>query len=201
MKKLSYLLLLLLPLVYACNSKTDVTGMDMEEELETCTEGTNAQRVDCRIGDTEWIVRSVTSNIPRPLAGGGETTEWTDFSLSCRDEAVFKLYRLAPLPSDSIVAFPETRYLTSECTAQMNGRFTDEGPLVVGSDFRDGEFSYTSRHSEMFYGIELEAESAAQTDYWYDISFERDEFFRFTVNKSYEGVDYVVDVDLEPYRE
>ena len=180
-----YLLLLLLPLASACVSDP------VEEEEELCSDGTPLSQFNCKIGFSEWRIASVSSDVARPHADG-PTRDWTAFQQECYRSSFFELSGFGPTTDTGmIVGIPSVENEATNCA-------DDVGNLIsTDLDFRDAEVLFGEEHSLFFYGIPF-PDNAAQEETWYDIRYQTNEFLRFRVDKTLDGVDYRVSVEMVP---
>lgn len=183
MKRLYYLFLLLLPLVYSC----DPTSDSVEEE--TCSDGTPIDQLNCKVGFGDWRIKSVTSDVPRPYLTES-TRDWAVFRPDCYSDSYLDLTGFAPTNAENeAVNFFEIE--DNEPTCDNGNRSTIETDF----DFKSAQVLIAEEHSQFFYGLPI-TEPGAEHETWYDIRFERDKYIRYRVDKTYEEVDYQVSVEL-----
>lgn len=182
-----YYLLLLLPLVYSC----DPTPTPVEEEL--CSEGSPIDQLNCKVGFTDWRIKSVTSDVPRPWQGES-SRDWTVFVPDCYSSAYLDLTGFLPTTEDTlIVNFFEIADSGTQCDRG------NKSMVETDADFRSARVLLWEEHSLFFYGLPY-ADPVAEHETWYDIRFKQDEYINYRVDKTYEGVDYQVSVELVPVR-
>ena len=188
MKRLHYLLLFLIPFVYSCDPDP------VEVEQEACAEGDALDQLNCKVGFSEWRIKSVTSDVARPHTDG-PTRDWTQFRPECHNNSFLDLSGFLPTSdtTDSVVNFFDIEADSDACTNDT-GNF-----LESDEDFESASVLYGEEYSTFFYGIPF-AQRGAIEETWYGIQFKKDEYLKFLVDKTFEKVDYQVSVELEPVR-
>ena len=188
MNRLYYLLFLLLPLVYACDPDEPVA------KEEACTDGSPLSQLNCKVGFSEWRIKSVTSDQARPHADG-PTRDWAAFDRGCFATSVLSLSGFGPVSdtSDVVVNLFEIENSSSSCGRGL------VSTLETDLDFRSATVLYDDDYSSYFYGIPLD-DRRSEEETWYDIKFEINESLSFKVDKTFEDVDYRVSVEMESVR-
>lgn len=188
MKRLNYLLLLLLPLAYSC----DPSNSQAEEEEENlCAAGDAVDQLNCKIGFDDWRLKSVTSDVPR-TDSTQSTTDWMAFRPDCYKEGYLGLNGFGPTSEDGeIVNFYELANAQSPC---LNLRGST---IESDTEFKSATVLITEEASLFFYGIPFD-EPGAVDDIWYDIDYKQDEYLNFWVDKTYNDVDYRLKVEMVP---
>ena len=187
MKHLNYLLLLLLPLAYSC----DPSNSKEEEEENLCAAGDALDQLNCKIGVSDWRLKSVTSDVPR-TDSTQSTTDWLAFRPECYQDGIFTLDGFLPTSEDGGVAnFYELGNAQSPC---LNSRGSK---LESDTDFESATVLIDQDASLFFYGIRFE-ERGAVDDTWYDIDYKQDQYLNFHVDKTYNGKDYHLTVEMVP---
>ncbi len=187
MKRLSYLLLLLLPLAYSC----DPSNSKEEEEENLCAAGDALDQLNCKIGVSDWRLKSVTSDVPR-TDSTQSTTDWMAFRPDCYKEGYFGLNGFGPTSEDGdVVNFYELGNAQSPC---LNLR---SSTIESDTDFKSATVLITQDASLYFYGIPFD-EPGGLDDTWYDIEYKQDQYLNFRVDKTYNGVSYRLKIEMVP---
>ncbi len=179
MKHLNYLLLLLLPLAYSC----DPSNSKEEEEENLCAAGDALDQLNCKVGVSNWRLKSVTSHVPR-TDSIQSSTDWMVFRPECSQEGFLDLNGFGPTTdSQEIVGFYELGNAQAPCL--NNGPSTIE----TDTDFETAVVLIDQDASLYIYGIPFDGRGAVD-DTWYDIEYKEDQYLNFRVDKTYNDVDY-----------
>ena len=188
MKRLNYLLLLLLPLAYSCdpsNSKAE------EEEENLCAAGDALDQLNCKIGKSDWRLKSVTSDVPR-TDSTQSTTDWMEFRPDCYQGGILGLSGFLPTSEEGEIAnLYQVKNSESPCLDERSST------IESNTDFESATVLITEEASLYFYGIPFDQPGGID-DTWYDIDYKQDEYLNFWVDKTYNDVDYRLKIEMVP---
>ena len=186
MKRLNYLLLLLLPLAYSCDPSNS-----KEEKGNLCAAGDALDQLNCVVGVSDWQLKSVTSDAPR-TDSTQSSTDWMVFRPDCYQRGFFSLNGFLPTSEEGeVVNLYELSNAQSPCL-DVRG-----STIETDTDFETATVLINEAASLFFYGIPFDTLGGID-DKWYDIEYKQDEYLNFLVDKTYNGKDYQLTVEMVP---